>query len=112
MAAARSEMLRGRPRIGRALAAAPAFSLATGTARACSVCFGAPDDPETRGASLAIAFLLVVVAVLLASFAAFFICLARRANLVPDPVPAGAAAAGAGEPGWRSGSPGDKEQAP
>jgi hypothetical protein len=54
---------------------------------ACPVCFGQNDSPMAQAMNLGILLMLVVVAGVLASFAAFFISLVRRARLA-DPVPA------------------------
>jgi predicted transporter len=50
-------------------------------ALACPVCFGATDSPLAVAMNTGIIFMLVVVAGMLASFAAFFIYLMRRARL-------------------------------
>jgi len=57
-------------------------------ALACPVCFGQNDSPMAQAMNLGIMLMLVVVAGVLASFAAFFISLVRRARLadrVPEP---------------------------
>ena len=51
-------------------------------ALACSVCFGQSDSPMAKATNMGIILMLVVVAGMLASFAAFFIYLNRRARLV------------------------------
>jgi hypothetical protein len=51
-------------------------------ALACPVCFGQNDSPMAIATNLGIMAMLVVVAGMLASFAAFFIYLSRRAKLV------------------------------
>jgi hypothetical protein len=51
---------------------------------ACPVCFGQSDSPMAKGMNLGILFLLGVTGVVLASFAAFFIYLMRRARLVQN----------------------------
>jgi hypothetical protein len=53
-------------------------------ALACSVCFGNSDAPMAKATNLGIEVMLVVVAGMLASFAAFFIYLNRRARRVGD----------------------------
>lgn len=58
-----------------ALLAAPRAALA------CSVCFGNSDAPMAKATNAGIFMMLIVVAVMLASFAAFFIYLNRRARL-------------------------------
>ena len=50
-------------------------------AMACSVCFGAADEPQTKGMNMAIVTLLIIVCGVLASFAAFFIHLWRQSRL-------------------------------
>ena len=49
-------------------------------ALACPVCFGNSDAPMAVATNTGIFFMLGVVAVVLASFASFFIYLIRRAN--------------------------------
>ena len=49
---------------------------------ACSVCFGAPDSPQTQGVRYAVLFLLFVVAGVLSCILAFFVYLVRRAKIV------------------------------
>ena len=56
---------------------------------ACPVCFGQNDSPMAQAMNLGIMLMLVVVAGVLAGFAAFFISLVRRARLA-DPVPGAA----------------------
>ena len=51
-------------------------------ALACPVCFGNSDAPMAKATNLGILAMLVVVAGMLASFAAFFIYLNRRARMV------------------------------
>jgi maltodextrin utilization protein YvdJ len=51
-------------------------------ALACPVCFGQNDSPLAQAMNSGIIFMLVVVAVVLAAFASFFIYLMRRARLV------------------------------
>ena len=51
-------------------------------ALACPVCFGNSDAPMAKATNLGILAMLVVVAGMLASFAAFFIYLNRRARLI------------------------------
>jgi hypothetical protein len=53
-------------------------------ALACPVCFGQSDAPMAQGVNMGIFFLLGVVGVVLAAFAAFFIYLARRARVFAD----------------------------
>ena len=55
-------------------------------ALACPVCFGQNDSPLAQAMNLGILLMLIVVAGVLAGFAAFFISLVRRARLA-DPVP-------------------------
>lgn len=61
-----------------ALVAAPRAALA------CPVCFGNSDAPMAKATNLGILAMLVVVAGMLASFAAFFIYLNRRARMVAE----------------------------
>ena len=49
-------------------------------AMACPVCFGNSDAPMAQATNTGIIFMLVVVAVVLAGFASFFISLIRRAR--------------------------------
>ena len=58
---------------------------------ACPVCFGASDAPMALATNMGIFMMLGVVAVMLASFGAFFIYLNRRARQLAsaDPVEAG-----------------------
>lgn len=53
-------------------------------ALACPVCFGQSDSPMAQGVNMGIFFLLGVVGVVLAGFAAFFVYLARRARMFAD----------------------------
>ena len=59
-----------------------ALLVAPRLALACPVCFGQTDSPLAAAMNTGIIFMLVVVAGMLASFAAFFIYLMRRARLV------------------------------
>lgn len=49
-------------------------------ASACSVCFGDPTSPASKGLAWGVFALLGVVLVVLGGFTAFFIFLARRAS--------------------------------
>ncbi len=49
-------------------------------AAACTVCFGDPESPETKGVSAAVMFLLIVTMGVLGGFGTFFIYLMRRAK--------------------------------
>jgi hypothetical protein len=61
------------------------FALAASRAAlACPVCFGNSDSPMAKATNLGIIAMLVVVAGMLASFAAFFIYLNRRARLIAE----------------------------
>lgn len=61
------------------------FALAAPRAAlACSVCFGNSDSPMAKATNLGIIAMLVVVVGMLASFAAFFIYLNRRARLIVE----------------------------
>ena len=53
-------------------------------ALACPVCFGQSDSPMAKGVNMGIFFLLGVVGLVLAAFAAFFVYLARRARMFAD----------------------------
>jgi flagellar basal body-associated protein FliL len=54
--------------------------------RACAVCFGAPDDPQTKGVQAAIIVLLVITyLILLSIFGLFFYLFRRRARAVVEP---------------------------
>lgn len=68
-----------------AMLAAPRVALA------CPVCFGQSDSPLASAMNSGILFMLGIVAVMLAAFASFFICLIRRAKLAAqaDPVEGG-----------------------
>lgn len=66
---------------------------------ACPVCFGDSNEPMALATNQGIWFMLGVVAVMLAAFAAFFIHLMRRARAlgngdVPEPRQAGAYVSG------------------
>jgi hypothetical protein len=61
-----------------AVIAAPRVALA------CPVCFGNSDAPMAKATNLGIIAMLIVVAGMLASFAAFFIYLNRRARLAGE----------------------------
>ena len=54
-------------------------------ASACSVCFGDPSSPASKGLAWAVFALLGVVFVVLSGFTAFLIFLARRAAAVQTP---------------------------
>ena len=54
-------------------------------ASACSVCFGDPTSPASKGLAWAVFALLGVVFVVLAGFTAFLIFLARRASAAQTP---------------------------
>jgi hypothetical protein len=61
------------------------FALAAPRAAlACPVCFGNSDSPMAKATNLGIIAMLVVVVGMLASFAAFFIYLNRRARLFAE----------------------------
>ena len=51
-------------------------------AQACAVCYGEPDSPASRGLTLAILALAVVVMGVLGSVVAFFIHASRRTGLL------------------------------
>ena len=50
------------------------------SATACAVCFGAPDDPMTKGMQWGIATLLFVLVPVLGGVGGFFIFLSKRAK--------------------------------
>jgi len=56
--------------------------LQPGVAFACSVCYGEPDSPATRGLSWAIFALAGIVIMVLAGALAFFVQAARKSDLV------------------------------
>ena len=64
--------------LGAVVTAAPTLC------EACTVCMGDPEAPMTRGMIAGIAVLLAITAAVLAGFASFFICLARRASAARD----------------------------
>lgn len=70
----------------RLVIAASLVLMSPAAAWACPVCFGESDSPMARGMNLGILFLLCVTGVVLASFAAFFIYLMRRARLAAPPL--------------------------
>ena len=76
--------MRARAKALRALAAAPlwyaALAVFAEQAHACSVCFGAPDDPMTKGMNFGILVLLGVTGVVLGVFALFFLKLRAKAK--------------------------------
>jgi len=61
-------------------ASAIAFLLFAQTASACSVCFGDPSAPSTKGLSNAILFLLGTVGFVQIAFVALFFAFWRRAR--------------------------------
>ncbi len=61
---------------------AVALALVPRVAFACPVCFGQNDSPLANAMNLGIFAMLGVVVGILASFAAFFVYLSRRARLV------------------------------
>ena len=68
---------------GRALLAALMLAVPR-VALACPVCFGQSDSPMAQGVNMGIFFLLGVIGVVLAGFAAFMVYLARRARMFAD----------------------------
>jgi len=54
------------------------------TAVACAVCFGQSDSPMAQATNMGIFLMLGVVAIVLASFATFFVYLSRRARFVSE----------------------------
>jgi hypothetical protein len=59
-----------------------AFFLALPSAFACSVCYGEPDSPMTRGLTWAIVVLAGMVGVVLTGVTVFFVQVNRRANVL------------------------------
>lgn len=55
--------------------------------QACSVCYGEPDSPTTRGLSWAIIVLAGIVGVVLTGVAAFFVHMNRRAGAPEQAMP-------------------------
>ena len=49
---------------------------------ACAVCYGAPDDPMTKGMDMAIIFLLSTIGSILMGIIAFVIYFVRRSKLI------------------------------
>jgi|TARA_B100000809_G_scaffold253293_1_gene289147 hypothetical protein len=47
-------------------------------ASGCSVCFAAPEDPMTQGATFGMLVMIAVTVAMLLGFGSFFITLARR----------------------------------
>ena len=72
--------------VRRARAAALPVALAIlshpAAARACAVCYGEPDSPASRGLTLAILALAVVVMGVLGGVVAFFVQASRKAGLL------------------------------
>ncbi len=62
-----------------------AAALQPGTARACAACYGESGSPLAQGMTWGVFSLLGVVGTVLGGIAAFFIYLARRAALHPQP---------------------------
>lgn len=62
------------------LALLAASFLALPSTFACSVCYGEPDSPMTRGLGWAIVVLAGIVGVVLTGVTAFFVHVNRRAN--------------------------------
>jgi len=56
------------------------MSLAPRLLLACSVCYGAPGTPQTRGMNFGIFTMLGVTGVVLGGFGGLFFCFARRAR--------------------------------
>lgn len=55
-------------------------------AAACPVCFGQSDSPLAKAINMGVVMMLGVVAVMLGSFATFFVYLNRRAKQVAEDV--------------------------
>lgn len=64
----------------RTFAASLAVLLLPKIAAACSVCFGNPNSPMTKGTNNAIIFLLAIVGMVQLGFIALFITFWRRAR--------------------------------
>lgn len=64
-----------------------AFFLAVPSAFACSVCYGEPDSPMSRGLSWAIVALAGIVGTVLTGVVGFFVHVNRRANALPPAAP-------------------------
>ena len=67
-----------------ALGLAAAFLSHPATLLACTACYGKSDEPIAQGMNWGIMSLLAVVGFVLASVAAFFVFLARRAAAQPS----------------------------
>jgi hypothetical protein len=68
--------------IGMCVAVAVAIcALSALDAPACSVCYGDPESPITKGMNAGIWFLLGITGCVLAAFGGFIVYLARRARL-------------------------------
>jgi hypothetical protein len=63
------------------------WSLRAMPAFACAACAGKSDDLQAVGMNWGIYSLLAVVVLVLGGVATFFVCLARRAALAPEPLP-------------------------
>ena len=63
-----------------AVISAVAFALAPRAARACAVCYGAPEAAQTHGMNLGIVTMLGVTGLVLGGFGGLFVCFARRAR--------------------------------
>ena len=63
-----------------AAVSAATLLLVPAAARACSVCYGDPDSPATRGMQMAIFFLLGLTGLVLAGFAAMFFYFSNRSR--------------------------------
>jgi hypothetical protein len=77
-------MKRSRPKF--LLLSAVSF-LTLPSALACSVCYGEPDAPMTRGLSWAIVVLAGIVGAVLTGVAGFFVHVNRRANALQQAEP-------------------------
>ena len=64
------------------LAAVLAILSHPAAARACAACYGEPDSPASRGLTLAISVLAVVVMAVLGGVVAFFVQASRKAGLL------------------------------
>lgn len=70
-------------RISTLLTGALILGMTSPAARACSVCFGDPDSDLSKGMSMGILTLLLIITSVLAGVATFFVFLARRSSQMP-----------------------------
>jgi hypothetical protein len=72
---------------------------------ACAVCFGQNDSPMAQATNMGIFLMLGVVAVVLGSFASFFVYLSRRARLAAEEAHASAESSASAAPHLLSSAP-------